>query len=614
MLRDQAGEIEKATIRPLSIIGPYDIQRFKQFSPQDTANWYITPGQSTKRPQSMYPTMGRRHINFLGVNRLIFPAEPRGFFKTIDFWYSVVGNSIYRVDKFFNQIEISEGKLLSTSGNVFFTYLVVNSLVFACFVDDQKIYVYQENTGTFDVVTDPNAPGNFTVNGIQTKPGYIAAFGNRITVSVANSSQFVLSAINLLTGTPAVFNPATCFTINGAQVFAQENGKIRQMAVLHNTLYIFTDYTTGIWQNTPAIFSGTGVSFPWKKNSTYDWNYGIADPLSLDVNFGRMAFLGKNSEGLLQVMASNGDKPIRISTKAVDVMIQDYTNKFANDSPFLNGKSDGFLYQYENTIFYRISGGKYTNAGILDQEINNNSIEYNFESQEWHRCIELNGERSRVQKHIFFDTRHLVTVLDEGTVYEFSGSFYTNEVRNNDAEDPQDVDAYIQFPFRYERTTPIISEEDYSEFETEYVEIDFVFGDSNINFSSAPFANTQFIIDEVGDADGNPIYIIDEVNDSDNQPVFMITEEGNTPGISEKTYNAIYKPHVELYWSDDGGISFFPADVREFSQMGVYQWRMRWYQLGVSRNRVYKLICVSPIPIVVLGGVMNTRRVGGGAN
>ena len=71
---------------------------------------------------------------------------------------------------------------------------------------------------------------------------------------------------------------------------------------------------------------------------------------------------------------------------------------------------------------------------------------------------------------------------------------------------------------------------------------------------------------------------------------------------------------MSLYFSDDGGISFNYADNLEFSQLGVYQWRMRWYQLGPSRNRVYKLVCVSPAPIVVLGGVMEVKRSSGGGN
>jgi hypothetical protein len=582
---------------PLPIVGQYNVQRFRQFSPEDSANFYVVSGQNTKRPYAMYPTFGRHHITYLGVNRLIFSVEPRALFRTIDFWYVVVGNTIYRIDRFYNQVEISQGKFLTTNGNVFFAYLVVNTITFACFVDGQAIYVYREDTGIFSKVTDPNAPVN---------PTFIAAFGNRITVSVGNSSQFVLSVINL---DGSAFDPATCFTISGQQVFAQENGIIRQMGVLNNTLYIFTDFTTGIWANTPAIFSGTGATFPWKKNTTYEWNFGMADPLSLSISFDRMAFLGKNSEGLLQVMSSSGGEPERISSKAVDTLFQRYANQ-TTGSPFLEGDADGFLYQYENTIFYRISAGKFNDFGILDLQNSANSIEYNFETKTWHRCIELNGERNRIQKHVFFNNKHLVTVNQEGTIYEMSGQFYENEIRNPAVDDPQDAEAYLRYPFRYERITPIISEDDYAEFETEYVEIDFVFGESNISQSSGPFPNAVFLIDEEPDIDGNPVFLVDEGS----EPAFLLAEEGNTPELNSNFYINLFKPHVELYFSDDGGITFNPADVREFSQMGYYQWRMRWYQLGCSRNRCYKLIAVSPVPIVVLGGVMLTKRVSGGGN
>lgn len=587
----------------LAIIGQFNVQRFRQFSPEDAANFYVVKGQDTKLPFAMYPTFGRQHVSYLGTNRLIFAAESRGMFRSIKYWYNVVGDTIFRIDQFYNKVDISQGKFLTTDGDVFFAYLVVNTITFACFVDTQAIYIYREDTGIFSVVTDSNAPPN---------PTTIVAFGNRIAVSVGNSSQFYLSVINL---DGSAFDPATCFTIAGQAVFAQESGIIRQMCVLNNTLFIFTDFTTGLWSNFPSIFSGTGTTFPWKKNTSIEWNFGIADPLSLGVSFDRITFLAKNSEGLLQVMTSRGGEPERISSKAVDTLFQRYANRL-NGNPFLEGSANGFQYQYENTIFYRISAGIYNNNGILDLQSDANSLEYNFETQTWHRLIELNGERNRVQKHVFFGNKHLVSVEDEGTVYDLSGQYYTNELRNPLQDDPQADDAYIKYPMRYERVTPIVFERDYSEFETEYVQIDFVFGDSDIVQSDTPFPNTVFLIDEDSDPD-NPTFLIEDKEPPSEgiaEPTFLIAEEGDTPDIDSKWYQGIFKPHVELYFSDDGGITYSPADVREFSQMGYYQWRMRWYQLGCSRNRVYKLIAVSPVPIVVLGGCMLKRRTSGGGN
>ena len=293
----------KFEIKVLPMIGSYNKQRFAQFSPEDNASWYIKKGENTKKPYCMYPVLGRAHINYLGLNQLVFGAEARGIFKSIDFMYIVVGNSVYRIDVNYNQIDISStptGQVLQTlNGPIYFSFLVVNSIVYACFVDSQFIYIYQEGSGILNKITDINAPGIFTMNGNITKPGYIATFGNRIVVSVAGSSQFVLSAINLAgkgSSPPAglSFDPSKCFTnFTTPQVFAQEDGIIRQFAVLNNTLYIFTDYVTGVWSNISAVFSGTGITFPWKKSSTYNWNFGLANSSSLDIDFGMLVFLAR---------------------------------------------------------------------------------------------------------------------------------------------------------------------------------------------------------------------------------------------------------------------------------------------------------------------------------
>jgi hypothetical protein len=603
----------KYKIETCPIIGPYNIQRFKQFGPEDTANFYLMNDENTKKPHAMYPTMGRAHIN-TGINQLVFNTEPRGIFKSIKYAYIVEAGTVYRIDSQWNQTPV--GTLESTSGPVYFAFLVVGNIVFSCMVDGQFIYIYKEDGPSgFQKVTDSNAPGVFTINGAVTKPGFIAAYGNRITVSVSGSSQFVLSKINL-GGT--AFDPATCFTnATQPQVYALANGIIRQFAVLNNTLYILSDYLTDVWSIIPSqsvrLDTNALAAFPWKSNSTYNWNFGIANPTSLDVDFGYIAFLAQNSDGLLQFMMSKGGQPEKFSTNAIDVLLQKYTNLYGVNNPFLASNSNGFLYQYENTIFYRMSGGNYLNNGILDQEQFANSIEFCVDAQEWHRCIEVNGERNRIQAHIYFNFKHLVTVTGDGTVYDMSGQYYFNENRNTAQEDEQASDAYIAYPFRYERVTPIIYEDSYAEFETDFVQIDFVWGDSNINYSNAPFANAIFIIDEVAGMDGQPQYMITDQVGPDGQPIYILAEAGNTPVLSELYYNYLFKPSVELYFSDDGGISFLPADVREFSQMGVYNWRMRWYQLGPSRNRVYKLIAVSPVPIVILGATMNIRRISGGA-
>lgn len=599
----------QSRVQELPIIGYYDKQRFTQFNPSDVANWSLQPSELGKKGYALYPAMGRRHIVFTGINQLIFAEEPRYLFKTNNFWYAVVVNSIFRIDKNYNIIEITGGKVTTFNGLILADFLVASqienqpSITFVGFVDGQHIYIYREETNSFTIITDPNAPKN---------PTYIATFGNRFVAAGGNTSQFNLSEINL---NGSSFNPATAWTIAGQAVFAQASNIIRGFAVLKNNLYIFTPFVTEPWQNTPSQLLSTGgtvTQFPWKQNSSYNFDYGLADVQSLDVGFNMMAWVGENRAGLKQILVSSGNAPEPIATDAIEVLFQNLTTD-GNLSTFLTGPLNGFLFSYENNIFYRLTSGTYDDTKLIDAEDKGNAIEYNFNTKSWKRVVEKNGQRNRIQQHIFFNNVHYVTVVKDKTVYQMSGHFYDNEITNPDQSDPQAPDAYLVEPFRYQIDTKIIFEKDYSEFETEYVEIDFVWGLDTFIRSTNPFENAVFIVSE-GSTILNPQFIIAENPGPDGQPVYILGEQGNFPVASSLTYLNWFKPHIELYFSDDGGVSYKPSDVLEFSQLGVYQWRMRWYQLGASRNRSYRLIAYSPSPIVVLGGTMLTRRISGGAN
>lgn len=597
-------------IKPLPIINSYDKQRFAQFSPADVANWWISQAPTGKQGSALYPAMGRAHINVNGINQLIFSQQPRKIFKSIDFAYVIVSNEIFQINNQFTVKDITIPEFTRQSGDLNFAYLPVIQIpvsgtttqhVFCMLCDGANTFVIDEQNATtpMTIVTDTNRPIN---------PLVPFAFGNRFAVASRDSTQFQLAQINM---GKAPFDPSKLFTIPGDQpvLFAQESGIIRAASVLQNQLYLFTDFSTGIWSNNPSVFSSgtTTTTFPWRKNTSFQFNYGIADPDSLDVDFGMMVWLARNRNGLVTFMMSTGQNPETISTKAINTKLQQIVNNTSNTN-LLVTNAQGFLYQYEDEIFYRCSIGDYVDYQTLDNASDAVSFEYKFSTKSWQRCIEVNGQRNRIVEHEYFSNRHLVTVQGESTVYEMSGSIYYNELRNPNEPSPQSNLAYLAYPMRYENITPIISEEDYSEFITDWVQIDFVFGQNTYIPWGNAFPNAVFIIAELADANGDPVYIISEDGN------FFIVQEGtSTPVLDDQIYDALFKPHIELYVSDDGGISFYSADNLEFSPLGKYEWRMRWYQNGPSRNRVYKLICVSPAPIVVLGGIQNVRRVSGGA-
>jgi len=575
----------------------FDRQRFISAGSMDCANWYSISMPDGKNGQALYPCMGRQHItDGFGQNKLIFNTEPSKVFKSVNFIYVIDGTSVIQIDQFLNQIFVGSIPLGSTC---WFAYLPVGNVTYVGLTTGTSMFII---TVTFVKVTDSNLPVN---------PLYIATFGNSFVVSSANTPNYGVSAVNL-GGVP--LNPATCFTENGAPIFNRASGVIGQMGVLHNQLYIFCDFTTDIWSNIPTQITSGGVTrdFPFKLSSSYNWDYGIADPLSLSIDFGMMTWLAKNSTGLRTFMTSNGQQPTPISTQAINVLLQNSSDTIDGVSPFISGPVNGFLYQYENTIFYRVSAGSYLNYLQLDIQDSASALEFNFSTQKWGRVIELNGERNRIQKHVFFINKHLVTVMGDNAIYEMAGNIYHNELITPNTN-PQDVNAFTKYPMRYELITQQIFEPDYSEFITDYVQIDFVFGDKTFYKNNAPFDNTVFIITEDSNPDC-PTFVITEDAGTTGDPIFVITEDGNTPGFSDNHYNALFKPYIALYASDDGGVTFESYDLREFSPLGEYRWIMRWYEMGTSRNRVYKLICVSSAPIVILGAVHSRRRASGGAN
>jgi hypothetical protein len=591
-------------IKPLNIFCYFNKQRFTQLGAMDAANFYGVAVPDTKKGQALYPAMGRKHVRLFNQNKLIFTAQPTKIFKSINRWFAVVGVQVFAINKFY-EVSASLGEV-AFQANIWNATLAVGTTVYTMISDETNLYVITENGSSVSMVqvTDPNAPGGATTGG---SPLYVAAFGNRFVVSEKDTPNYYLSTINL------DGNANTWFTISGAVLFNRASGVIGQFAVLHAQLYILCDFTTDVWSNIPTrieVAGGGFREFPWKLNTSYNFDYGIADPFSLDVDFGRMCWLARNSNGLVTFMVSTGGQPEDMSSQAVNVLLERSTQD-DGVTPFLTQSSNGFLYQYENSIFYRVVAGKFLDFGDLDIVDSANALEFNFNTKTWHRVIELNGERNRIQQHIFFNNKHLVTVEEDHVVYEMAGNIYFNELRTQDTE-PQAENAFTKFPMRYELVTGQIFEEDYSEFLTDYVEIDFVFGDQSFYKSNAPFDNTVFIVDDAS-TEENPIYLETEDSTPGN-PVFIITEDSNTPSEKDDHYNYLYKPSIELFVSDDGGVTFVTADVREFSPLGAYRWRMRWYQLGASRNRCYKLVCVSSAPIVILGAVQNVRRSSGGAN
>ena len=152
MERGESAQGFDMPIEQLPIFCYYNKQRFTQFGSMDCANWYGVKVQDSKKTQALYPAMGRKHINFLNSNKLVFNAEPRDIFKSINYFYVVVGTEVFHIDSFYNQTLVGT---VSLTGNIWTTFLPVGKLVYVVLTDETNMYIITENgnQATMQMVT-----------------------------------------------------------------------------------------------------------------------------------------------------------------------------------------------------------------------------------------------------------------------------------------------------------------------------------------------------------------------------------------------------------------------------------------------------------------------------
>jgi hypothetical protein len=64
-------------------------------------------------------------------------------------------------------------------------------------------------------------------------------------------------------------------------------------------------------------------------------------------------------------------------------------------------------------------------------------------------------------------------------------------------------------------------------------------------------------------------------------------------------------PQVSLRWSDDGGYSWSNEHFKSMGEVGEYGRRVRWFQLGSSRERIYEVRCSDPVNFVLIDAFLD---------
>lgn len=361
----------------IGLIGSSYQQRSLPFDAQRTINLYPIYDEQGKEVAALYGTPGLEYFTTAGTGAI------RGSFtSTNGRCFFISAGSLYEVTN--TGVATSLGTLLTTTGNV----TIEENATQLAICDGTYVYILTYATNVFAQVTDIDLPTAGTLTYID---GYFI-------VNKVDSGRFYISAINDGTSWAA---------LDYATAESSPDNLLRVLRGI-GQLWLFGTKTTEIWTNTGDS------SFPFQKISGALITVGVMSPYSAKEFSSSVFWIGESAEGYGVVYRANGFSPQRISTEAIEIAINNATDKT---------KIVGLTYQKDGHEFYILtSGGLET------------SLVYDLTTELWHERaynnLSGNFEPHLMQTITFAFGNHLVGDRRNGNIYKLKEDVYSD---NEDA-------------------------------------------------------------------------------------------------------------------------------------------------------------------------------------
>jgi len=244
-------------------------------------------------------------------------------------------------------------------------------------------YIYNNSTGIFGQITDPDFPGAVTVCYLD---GYFV-------FNEPNSQR--LWVTSLLDGT----------SIDPLAFASTEGSPDGLLAVAANfrEIWAFGTNSIEVWYD-----NGT-AGFPFERIQGAFNELGLAAPYSVAKMDNGLFWLGRDRRGQGIVYKANGYTGQRISTHAVEWQIQQYTDM---------SDAIGYTYQQDGHSFY-----------VLIFPTANTTWVYDLATQAWHeRAGWVNGyfTRHRSNCQMAFNNKIVVGDFENGNIYAFDLDDYSD--------------------------------------------------------------------------------------------------------------------------------------------------------------------------------------------
>ena len=305
-------------------------------------------------------------------------AEPiRGLWAFGGNGYAVSGSKLYKISPAYVVTEIGD---VSGSGPV---SLADNGtqLFIAC---NGPSFIYNDNTGVFKQITDPDFPG----------AGSVAYLDGYFVFNEPNTQKIWVTS--LLEGTQ--IDPLDFASAEGSP------DKIIALIVDHREIWVFGDNSVEVW------YDAGNADFPLSRIQGAYNEIGCAAAYSVAKLDNGLFWLGSDARGNGIVYRANGYTGQRISTHAVEWQIQQYSTI---------SDAIAYTYQQDGHAFY-----------VLTFPTANATWVYDVSTQAWHeRAGFSNGQftRHRSNCQMNFNREIIVGDYENGKLYAFDLQKYSDD-------------------------------------------------------------------------------------------------------------------------------------------------------------------------------------------
>lgn len=269
------------------------------------------------------------------------------------------------------------------------------------------------NPATFDTNGDGGNELLITSGGA----GYVFDLGtNAFTTPLASGATMCgqldgfFVSLNATTSTMRISESLDGLTWSGTQIAQRTSASDPWIAMIvqRGEVYLFGDKTGEVWYN-------AGLSpFPLADRPEGFFQVGIASTFSLAKFMGTIAWLGRTEAGNPAVYQMDGYTPVKISTPAIEWLIQTYDDAVGVEDAI------GWSYDREGHSFY-----------VLTFPTSDRTFVYDGTTQKWHRRGYWDNATAafleyRPMFHAHCFNKNLVLDSDSFKVYSLSSTVYAD--------------------------------------------------------------------------------------------------------------------------------------------------------------------------------------------